>query len=179
MRKPIFGFLWPRPDPHAPVDGAYRQVRPVRVSRRGPVRVAGLVLLTLVVAMATGTVLGAGLQAGFHWGVVVGAAVTASGLVLVLRGWVVGTFVTDDGLVVETLWRRREVPWTELTDLAVRGCRCPLLGLPIPVSGTRVVAVTASGAMPTHVYSTSPDYLGRTEAWDMAVLRLQRWREAR
>lgn len=178
-RKPIFGFLWPRPDPHAPVDAAYRQVRPVRVSRRGAVRVGGLIVLTLLVAMATGTVLGAGLQAGFSWGVVVGTAITASGLVLVLRGWVVGTSVTDDTLVVESIWRRQEVPWTEVTDLALLRCRCPFLGLPLPIVATRVVAMTASGPVPTHVYSTSPDYFGRGEAWDMAVLRLQRWREGR
>lgn len=178
-RKPIFGFLWPKPDPHAPVDGAYRQVRPVRVSRRGPVRVIALTLLALAVAATTGTVLGAGLSAGFSWLVVGGAALVATGLALMLRGWVVGTAVTDDALVVETVWRRRVVPWTEIVALDQVAGSCPLLGTPLPVRGTRVVARTHDGAIPTHVYTTSPDYLGRAEAWDMAVLRLQRWREGR
>jgi hypothetical protein len=178
-RKPIFGFLWPKPDPHAPVDGAYRQVRPVRVSRRGPLRVAALLLLTLGVAAATGTVLGAALDAGFSWLVVVGAALVASGFALMLRAWVVGTAVTDEALVVETLWRRRVVPWEDVSALDLVAGSCPLLGTPLPVRGTRVVARTVDGDVPTHLYTTSPDYLGRAEAWDMAVLRLQRWREGR
>lgn len=178
-RKPIFGFLWPRPDPHAPVDGAYRQVRPVRVSRRGPVRLLALLALTLAVAAVAGTVLGAGLSAGFSWPVVVGAAVVATGIALMLRGWVVGTAVTDDALVVESVWRRRVVPWREVLALDLVEGPCPLLGTPIPVRGTRVVARTAAGPLPTHLYTTSPDYLGRAEAWDMAVLRLQRWRAGR
>ena len=53
-RKPIFGFLWPKPDPDAPVDEAYRQVRRVRITPRGPIRLVtlllGSVLLTIVAA---------------------------------------------------------------------------------------------------------------------------------
>ena len=52
-RKPIFGFLWPRPDPNAPVDGDYRQVRRVRVSPRGPIRLAGLVALAVATVIGT------------------------------------------------------------------------------------------------------------------------------
>ena len=43
----------------------------------------------------------------------------------------------------------------------------------------RVIAFDAAGApVPTHVYSTSPDLLLRAEAYDMAALRLLRWRQA-
>ena len=56
-RKPIFGFLWPRPDPNAPVDEAYRQVRGVRVAPRGPIRLTALVIATLLTISAMGSML--------------------------------------------------------------------------------------------------------------------------
>jgi hypothetical protein len=177
-RKPIFGFLWPKPEPGAPVDGAYRQTRPVRVSARGPLRVAMLVLGSLAVVIVAGTSMMAAVATGFSVATVVSAAVVASGVFLVLRGWVVGTYVSDDALLVETTWRRMVLPWPEVTRLDRISTRVPLAGVPVPVRGERVIAVDAAGRLvPTHVYSTSPDLVLRPEAYDMAALRLQRWRQ--
>ena len=105
-RKPIFGFLWPTPDPAAPVDGDYRQVRLVRVTPRGPVRLAVLIVGSALVTVCAGTLVMAALTTPLTPLTVVGAAVTGTLLVLVLRGWVVGTFVNDDLVRVETTWRR-------------------------------------------------------------------------
>ncbi|MHB1212301.1 MAG: hypothetical protein ACYC0W_08585 [Candidatus Nanopelagicales bacterium] len=178
-RRPVFGFLWPRPQPGAAVDGANRQARPVRVAARGPLRVAVLVLGSLAVVVAAGTSMMAAVATGFSFATVVSAAVVASGVFLVLRGWVVGTYVNDDALLVETTWRRRVLPWSEVTGLDRSPTGCPLAGLPVPVRGERVIAFDAAGApVPTHVYSTSPDLLLRAEAYDMTALRLLRWRQA-
>ncbi len=107
---------------------------------------------------------------------VVGAAVVATGLVLVLRGWVVGTYVNDDGLLIETTLRRTSVAWTEVASVSTDSRPCPFLGMPLRVDGTRVSVTTRDGrSLATHVYASSPDLWLRPEAFDMARLRLERW----
>ena len=64
-RRPIFGFLWPQPDPNAPVDDAYEQVRLARVPSRGPLRIAILVAGTVGLTLLTGTALTAAI--GTSW----------------------------------------------------------------------------------------------------------------
>jgi hypothetical protein len=180
QRKPLFGFLWPRPDTDAPVDGAYRQVRRVRVCGRGPIRVIGLsVLLALTVAL-----LGSTLMAGFASGLtapgVLLAAVGASGLALGLRGWVVGTYVTDRDIVVETTWRRHVIAWSDVTRIETHELSCPFVGLPIRGTSERSVAVLTDGTrIATHVYATSPDLWLRPEAFDAARIRLENWHASR
>jgi len=52
----------------------------------------------------------------------------------------------------------------------------PLVGTPLPPRGRRMVITTHSGIRhATHVYTTSPDLLGRPEAFDMARDRLENW----
>ena len=135
-RKPIFGFLWPRPDPHAPLDGAYRQVRLVRVAARGPIRLAVLILGAIITTMTTGTVVMATLTTSFSVASVLGAAICASAIFLLLRGWVVGTFVTDQGVTVDSTWRRETRAGRRCMGATVptistvgqrRGLRSPLL----------------------------------------------------
>ncbi len=120
-RKPVFGFLWPKPDPDAPVDGAYRQVRRVRIAPRGPVRLATLFLGSVVVVMASASLIMAALTTAVSAATVVGGALVASAIVLILRGWVVGTYVSDEGLTVETTWRRTSMPWPSVTRGHQRG----------------------------------------------------------
>lgn len=174
QRKPIFGFLWPKVD--GPVDGEFVQVRRVRVTGRGPWRVAGLAVLSVATIAALGTALMAALANGASVGVLVGAVVAATMLVLTLRGWVVGTYVTDAGLSVERTWRRISVSWPDVERVEERQARTPFLGSPVPAAGRRCVVVLHDGTdLPTHIYSTSPDLWLRPEAYDMAHLRLERW----
>lgn len=178
-RKPIFGFLWPSPDPDAPVDAAYRQVRKVRITPRGPLRIATLVLGSVGLTLTTASAILAGLGGGFSAATIIGALVSATGLALVLRGWVVGTFVSDSAVTVETTWRQTVVPWREVGEVATAEMSVPFLGLPVRVRGQRTVIVGADGRrVGTHVYSTSPDLWLRPEAFDMASLRLERWTSA-
>jgi hypothetical protein len=177
-RKPIFGFLWAKPDPDAPVDGAYRQVRRVRVTPRGPIRIAALVVSTLVMISATGSLVMAAFGTGFSPLMLVGSAAAATILALVLRGWVVGTYVTDAGVTVETTWREVSLPWDQVRSISVRTTPSPFLGLPVRTSVERSVVETTDGrTVGTHLYATSPDLWLRAEAFDMARLRLERWRE--
>ena len=175
-RKPIFGFLWPSPDPDAPVDAAYRQVRGVRVTPRGPIRVLGLVAATLLTISAMGAMLMAALAMPLSPFTFAGSALVAAALVAVLRGWVVGTYVNDDGVVVETVLRRSAVPWAQVEGLTVRSDGCPFLGTPVRRRATRAFLACRDGrSIATHVYSTSSDLWLRPEAFDMAVLKLGRW----
>jgi hypothetical protein len=175
-RRPLFGFLWPKPDPHAPVDAEYRQVRPTRISPRGPIRLGGLIVGTLVTAMTAGAIIMGGVIGGQVLPAVLAGALTATAIVLILRGWIVGTFVSDESVRIETTWRRRDVPWSDITAVSVDRSSCPFLGAPLRMTATRAFLVTASGErVPTHVYALSPDYLLRPEAFDMALMRLERW----
>jgi len=175
-RKPIFGFLWPKPDPNAPVDGAYRQVRRVRITPRGPIRIAALILGAILLTILTGTSIVASASAGLSPITLLVSAVCASLLVLVLRGWVVGTYVTDAGISVETTWRHSVVPWSEVASISTATQRCPFLGLPLPLTADRsVIEVSDGRRIATHVYATSPDLWLRPEAYDIAVDRMATW----
>ena len=180
-RKPVFGFLWPKPDPNAPVDGAYRQVRRVRVTAartdptRDPARRHGA-----VIAVTGASVMMAALTSVVSAATVIGAALARPRSSLMLRGWVVGTYVTDEAVTVETTWRRVTLPWTAVC--AARPCAVPraLPGArPFPSRrrGRVVTPRTAERWRPTSTHC-SPDLWLRAEAFDMARLRLERWRRS-
>lgn len=179
-RKPIFGFLWPKPDPNAPVDDAYRQERWVRITPRGPLRVAALLLASTATVIGISMTVLANVQVGLTVPGLAASAVCATALLLVLRGWVVGTYVTDDQVRVETTWRRRTLPWSQVTAITVATCRGPFLGLPVPVPVERAQLRLVSGdGVATHVSTGSPDLWLRREAFDIAVDRLANWRDHR
>ncbi len=69
---------------------------------------------------------------------VIGGALVATAIVLILRGWVVGTYVSDEALTVETTWRRTTIPWTAVRAVTTEECRAPFLGLPVPRLGDEV-----------------------------------------
>lgn len=173
-RKPIFGFLWPKPDPDAPKDAAYVQTRPLRVPRRGPIRVLTLTACGLLAVTTVGSALLAGMGAGLSATLLIIAAVSATVVALVLRGSVAGTYMTDHEVRIETMLRRTVIPWSEVRSVRTEDANTPFLGLPIPVPGQWTSLHLADGTtVRTHVYSTSPDLWLRPEAFDMARLRLE------
>lgn len=179
-RRPIFWFLWPRPDPHAPVDEQAVQTRYVRVTPRGPVRLLTLAFASVATVGLLASAIIAVTDAGLTLGSLVGAAVAATALALTLRGWVVGTYVNDHGVVIETTWRRVTLPWDSVAQIVTESGPAPVLGLPLRMASPRVSLVRADGsALPTHVYRTSPDLWCRAEAFDMARLRLENWQARR
>lgn len=175
-QRPIFGFLWPRPDPHAPLDAAYVQQRLVRVAPRGPIRITFLGIMTLLSVFLTTSAVLTALSAPLSAAAVVASAIAATTVFASLRGWVVGTCVNDHGVVIDTAVRRVRVPWREVSELQVVDGTVPLVGTPLRTRGRRMVITTNSGTRhATHVYTTSPDLLGRPEAFDMARDRLENW----
>ena len=97
FRKPIFGSLWRYPE--------FDALRLQRVGRRGLIRLTLLVPLTLtlvsfltisVVYATTGIAV---LEAGL-----IGATL-ASASVVVLRSWMLGTFINGNGFKIVTLLR--------------------------------------------------------------------------
>jgi hypothetical protein len=175
-QRPLLWFLWPRPDPNSPVDGAYVQGRLVRITPRGPVRIALLLAGTILTTLLAGTAVIAAVSAPFSAGALLGAGVAASTVALLLRGWVVGTYVNDQGIVIDTLLRRTRITWADVTAVEWQAARTPLLGLPLPIPGERSVVHDRRGfTFPTHVYTSSPDLLWRPDALDMARIRLENW----
>lgn len=164
-RRPIFGFLWPRADPNAPVDEQYVQVRLVRVPGRGPLRIAILVAATVGLTMLTGTALTAAI--GTSWLLLFPvSALIATFLVLLLRGWSLGTYVNDAGIAVQRLFRTDSARWSEVRTVTDE-------------SGLVIVTLRDGRRLSTHISSRSLDLLGRAEQFDMAKLALQRWGEHR
>lgn len=179
-RRPIFWFLWPQPDPHAPVDEEAVQTRLVRVTPRGPLRLLTLFLASVMTVGLMASAIVAVTDSGLTLGSLIGAATAATVLALTLRGWVVGTYVNDHGVVVETTWRRLTLPWSSVARIVTDAGPTPVLGLPLRMDSTRVTLVRTDGtALPTHVYSSSPDLAWRAEAFDMARLRLENWKARR
>jgi hypothetical protein len=109
-------------------------------------------------------------------GTLVGAAVAATAVLLLLRAWVVGTYVHDGGVVIERTFSRRSLPWPSIVAVTCTAGRAPLLGTPVPVRGSVITLALDDGSeVATHVYTTSPDLAARPEAFDMARLRLENW----
>lgn len=175
-RRPIFWFLWPRPDPHAPRDEQAQQIRLVRVTPRGPIRLAFLVALSIVTVGLLATAIMSVAEGGITLGSLVAAALAATAVALTLRGWVVGTYVNDRGIVIETALRRVSLPWTDIVAIPRESGVTPLLGLPLRMRGQQAAIVRSDGTrLTTHVSSLSPDLWGRPEAFDIACIRLDNW----
>lgn len=177
-RRPVFWFLWPQPDPNLPCDEFARQDRLVRISPRGPIRIILLVAGSLITVVLCATAVLAALGGALTAGTLIGSAIAASAVALLLRAWVVGTYVNDAGILIETTFTRRSIPWTGITALECTDTVVPLLGTPLRVRGSRVVLDLADGArVPTHVSTASADLWGRPEAFDVARIRLANWQQ--
>ena len=163
--KPVFGFLWPKPDPSAPVDAAYEQTRLVRVPRMGVVHGFLLALLTVAVAVLFGAQLLAAVG-GPLWVMLATSALVAVIGLLLARAWVVGTYVNDAGFVVRRMLSATRGQWSEVRA--------------VDDDGARVRLVLADGTwVRTHVARRGLDILGSAEAYDAARLALVHFHQAR
>lgn len=159
-QRPIFGFLWPERD--EPVDDQARQRRMLRVPSRGPLRLVVLLAATLGIVFLSASVFLAAAQVGWVM-VLLGGFVVASLTVLVLRAWVVGTYVNDDGFAVQRLLRANVGPWRDVWAVN-------------EVGGRLVLHLVNGERIPTHINRRGLDLLGRPTAFEMAALRFERWR---
>jgi hypothetical protein len=168
FRKPIFGSVWryPEADPQ----------RLQRVGRRGFLRLAVLVPLTLllvsllsisIVYATTGISLNEAMIIGFF---------LASATVLILRGWMLGTFVNGNGFKVVTLLNTISGLWKHHYQVETRSTAWKIAGLPIGITSRRVVLMSIDGRqVHTHIYIGSVDAIFTGERFDVLFRLLQRW----
>lgn len=180
VRRPIFGFLWPDPDP-GPLDGAATQQRWVRVCSRGPWRWGFLILMSFAVITAGSAALAAALARPGWVSALLALVILVPLVSLLARAWVVGTYVSDRGVKVSSVLTTEVLPWSDIDAIRVEaGTR--LLGIPVGVAGEHVELVssrTGSAPLRTHVETASPDLWLRPQAWSAAADRLRTWsREA-
>ena len=173
MRRPIFWFLWPTPDP-GPLDADAVQTRWLRICGRGPWRWAFLIALTAVVVVVVSAAGAATLaQPGLltiMFTIVIGVPLVA----LLARAWVAGTYVSDRGVKVSGVLTTVVIPWSDIDDIRTSpGSR--LLGLPLRVAGETVDIAWRGGVAPTHVESLSPDLWLRPQSFAAARDRLSTW----
>ncbi len=166
--KPIFGAVWRYPEPDL------RRLQ--RVGRRGILRLAVLVPLTLtlisllaisLVYATSGISLIEAMLIGF---------ILACITVLVLRGWMLGTFVNGNGFKIATLMNTTSGYWKNGFGVEARVTTWKLLGIPIGIRSRRVVLIPPSGPdLNTHVYLGSVDAVFTHERLDVLFQLLRRW----
>lgn len=161
--------------PPAPAADRWR-----RVARPGPLRVAVIVacvlgcayllLLALVlVPVATGSV-----AAAAPVGVALLGAVALAALAL--RNLRIGVWVCDRGVRDVRLLSVATLTWSRLAALEVAQ-RSVRFGGVLPARRALAVVFIPDDGKPnvTVVTAVSPDFLGRPEAFDMAVDAIERW----
>ena len=179
QQRPIFRFFDRDPDRHRPLDGDFVQVRPVRLHRPGPWRVALVVVLAVSSAWLAllGVLAVVTAQAGTRL-VVLAVVAVPVGVAwwLTSRVLTTGVYVHDRGLRQSRLLSTTEVDWSAVTDVRRVPDRVPLLGIGPRTDGERVVLVLTDGTdLPTTITTRSADFLGRAEAYDIAARGLERW----
>jgi hypothetical protein len=171
--------FWPEPEP-GPVDDAYVQARWVRPYRPGPFRVgACLLLLVLLAYLTVGGLLamyGSRGYADLAARTLIAGVVFVLLVLLLVRTYLAGVWVTDHHVRVLRLLSTRVWGWTDVADVRSVPGPARVLGLPLRVPGRTVVLVLTDGSdVETPVDDRSPDFLGRVEAYDMASGAVEGW----
>jgi hypothetical protein len=177
-RPPKYRF-WPERAP-GPVDDAYVQTRWLRPYRPGLIRVAVSALLLgvlgLVLQVALLTTFRAASSGDVAIRLVVAVVLLASLGTLFSRCYLAGVWVTDHRIRVLRPLSTRVWTWQEIADVRSASGPTRLLGSPVAIDGHCVVLVLADGSdITTPVSDRSPDFLGRSEAYDMAAGAVEGW----
>ena len=168
FRKPIFGSLWRYPE--------FDALRLQRVGRRGLIRLTLLVPLTLtLVSFLTISVVYATTGIGLLEAGLIGATL-ASASVVVLRSWMLGTFINGNGFKIVTLLRTYSGRWENIREVERQVSTWRVLGIPIGIGTQRVVIVRRSGgSLATHIYLGSIDGIFTEGRLDMLFQLMLRW----
>lgn len=180
MEKPPPKYrFWPERTP-GPVDDAYVQTRWLRPYRPGIIRVATalllLALLCLVVQVSLLTTFKAPDAATMAIRIVVTVVLLVGLGIVFSRCYLSGVWVTDHKVRVLRPLSTRVWTWQEIADVRSVSGPTRVLGSPVAVGGRCVVLVLADGSdVVTPVSDRSPDFLGRSEAYDMAAGAVEGW----
>ena len=165
--------FWPD-RPKGPVGKEFRQVTWIRPYRPGPLRLAVAVLgifvtsvpafLTFSIILSPGPVTTRLVYAGAFGLIAIGLAIGFA------RFFAVGVYVNDAGVRILTMRAMAVYPWRLVTDVSATS-----EGDPDGDGARVVVTVRDTGPLATPVHRRSPDFLGRPEQFQMAVLALERW----
>ncbi len=158
-RRPIFWFLWP--PANTAVDAEFRQVRLIRIPARGPWRLLLLVVFTLLLVMFGGVAIMASVGAGLM-PVLLTSAALASALLILLRGWAIGTYVNDDGFAIRGMFTLRMGSWSSVVDIERSAGRVAL-------------KLTDGSTVGTHIARNSLDTWLRPSTYDAAAIAIENW----
>jgi hypothetical protein len=173
--------FWPDKEP-GPVDDAYVQAKWVRPYRPGPVRLIVTFLIATIAVFTGFAGMVAVLAEPVAWARVVDVLITVAlaGSLAVLgsRTLSAGVWVNDWGVRILGLVHSEQLPWTAVTDVRRVDGPARLLGSPLRRSGDTVWIVLADGSdRETPLSAVGPDFLARSEAYDMAAGAIERWFE--
>jgi hypothetical protein len=168
FRKPIFGAIWryPETDPR----------RLQRGGRRGCLRLVVLVPLTLsLVSLLAISIVYATTGIPLTEAVIIGFLL-ASATVLVLRGWMLGTFLNGNGFKIVTLLKTTSGLWKHQYRVDSKSTHWRLAGFPIGIKSQTVVLISPQGReIRTHIYIGSVDTIFTRERLDVLFQLLRRW----
>lgn len=160
----IFRFLFPDP-PAVPTDASARTTRPLRIGSRGPLRIALLMVVTLAIIVVA---IPAALAAVVSSQPIIGSlAITAVAIASMFlgRGFLLGTYVTDDSLIIRRMFATTVIPWTDIT-------------ITVQDHATRV-RDSQEREFSTHIGLRRIDYIWRPHALAAASDQLLNWSERR
>ena len=159
QRRPVFWFLWPKIN--GPVDSEYRQVRLLRIPARGPWRLVMLIGATWGLVIGSAALLLAASTAPLPLLFAIGATLATAVLAL-LRGWVVGTYVNDEGYAIRRISCTNSGRWEA--------------GNRVSIIGSTAFIIRRDGSLvATHISSRSLDLWLRPVAFGASVDLLERW----
>ncbi|MDA3021797.1 MAG: hypothetical protein O2943_03885 [Actinomycetota bacterium] len=157
--RPIFWFLWPQEK--TAVDGDFRQIRMLRIPARGPWRLILLVAATLLLVMLGGVAIMGSAGAGL-FPVLLTGAVLASALLVLLRGWSIGTYVNDAGFAIRRMFTSTIGSWSSVVNTD-------------RTDGQVVLHLVDGSTVSTHIARNSLDTWLRPSAYDAATISIENW----
>jgi hypothetical protein len=147
----------------------------MRKYRPGPLRVATAALLLMLAAyllVASGIVaLASGLSGAATWMWVAGLSIVTALRILRVGFWVSGNGVRQVGLFYTVT-----VPWDKVGRVHTAQQPVKWLGLPRTLQGQALVVTRSNGQQLRPLMTDhNADFLGRTEAFDMAADAVEAW----
>lgn len=170
--KPIFGFLWSGNKPVSP-----NQARYFRVNKRGLLRLAVLVTLTLLLTFFAVTSLTYLINAQPSLlEAIVMSVLVATASVAIFRSWTLGTYVNDRGIKIVKLFTTEASQWSSIQRIECETTTWSLLGVPIGLKSPRILVHLTTGEFhATHLFIGSIDGIFTATQLETVNSLILRW----